>query len=354
MAGAAIIYVVDGSHPYGPEYEAEMEILRWCGQPRLALINPIQNSEHVNEWRTALDQYFSLVQTFNPMNASVEQQAQLLKHLTVIAPEWHEKLGRLAEALVIEQSQWRQQAAELLAHWLDEACQHQVRQKVLEKKQAEAALPALELAFKQWQLYREKRALNELKYLYRHMQTRTSIEMLELPPDLFDIEQWYLWGLNKQQLLAAGTMGGIAAGGSIDMMVGGASAMTGAILGGLTGFASAMLGSSQLLKQDLKGLPLGGYEVQLGPIKDPNFPYVLINRFLHLHRQLATKNHADRSDISSEIPSWWLTLDSLSDTMRRRLRSHCNRLTRQKIVDISELSSVLEQLLQTTHSESHK
>ena len=43
MAGAAIIYVVDGSHPYGPEYEAEMEILRWCGQPRLAIVNPIHN-----------------------------------------------------------------------------------------------------------------------------------------------------------------------------------------------------------------------------------------------------------------------------------------------------------------------
>ena len=29
MEGAAILYVVDGSRPYGTEYEAEMEILRW-------------------------------------------------------------------------------------------------------------------------------------------------------------------------------------------------------------------------------------------------------------------------------------------------------------------------------------
>jgi len=39
MAGAGIIYVVDGSKPYGEEYEAEMEILRWTGQPSMALIN---------------------------------------------------------------------------------------------------------------------------------------------------------------------------------------------------------------------------------------------------------------------------------------------------------------------------
>mgnify|MGYP000710297057 FL=1 len=39
----AIIYVVDGAKPYRPEYEHEMEILRWTGQPRMAIINPIFN-----------------------------------------------------------------------------------------------------------------------------------------------------------------------------------------------------------------------------------------------------------------------------------------------------------------------
>ena len=44
-AGAGIIYVVDGSCPYGADYEAEMEILRWSGRPSLALINPIEGDE---------------------------------------------------------------------------------------------------------------------------------------------------------------------------------------------------------------------------------------------------------------------------------------------------------------------
>ena len=34
--GAGILYVVDGSRPYGSEFEAEMEILRFTGQPRMA------------------------------------------------------------------------------------------------------------------------------------------------------------------------------------------------------------------------------------------------------------------------------------------------------------------------------
>ena len=49
MAGAGILYVVDGSRPYGEEYEAEMKILRWTGRPSMALINPIADERHVEE-----------------------------------------------------------------------------------------------------------------------------------------------------------------------------------------------------------------------------------------------------------------------------------------------------------------
>ena len=33
LDGAGILYVVDGSRPFGEDYEAEMEILRWTGWP---------------------------------------------------------------------------------------------------------------------------------------------------------------------------------------------------------------------------------------------------------------------------------------------------------------------------------
>ena len=45
--GAAIIYMVDGSTPYSVDYEPEMEILQWTGQPRMAVINPISGTEYV-------------------------------------------------------------------------------------------------------------------------------------------------------------------------------------------------------------------------------------------------------------------------------------------------------------------
>jgi predicted GTPase len=55
MEGAAILYIVDGSRPYGADYESEMEILRWTGQASMALINPIESEAHVDEWKAGFD-----------------------------------------------------------------------------------------------------------------------------------------------------------------------------------------------------------------------------------------------------------------------------------------------------------
>ena len=74
-----LLYVVDGSVPYGPEYEAEMEILRWTGRPSLALINPIGSADHVEAWRAALGQYFSVVRTFNAVTAEFSKRLELLR-----------------------------------------------------------------------------------------------------------------------------------------------------------------------------------------------------------------------------------------------------------------------------------
>ncbi len=59
LDGAGILYVVDGAKPYGPEYELEMQVLQWTGRPRMALINLIGKGDYVDDWRQALDQYFS-------------------------------------------------------------------------------------------------------------------------------------------------------------------------------------------------------------------------------------------------------------------------------------------------------
>ena len=79
IAGAGVLYVVDGAHPYGAEYEPEMEVLRWTGQPRMALINMIGPGDYVEEWRRALNQYFSIVRVFDAQRADFGKRLELLR-----------------------------------------------------------------------------------------------------------------------------------------------------------------------------------------------------------------------------------------------------------------------------------
>ncbi|MBT8467241.1 MAG: 50S ribosome-binding GTPase, partial [Deltaproteobacteria bacterium] len=46
LDGAAILYVVNGDEPYRKNYETEMEVLRYTGQPAMALINRSGAGEH--------------------------------------------------------------------------------------------------------------------------------------------------------------------------------------------------------------------------------------------------------------------------------------------------------------------
>src|SRR2546430_1504159 len=78
LAGANVLYVVDGTRPFRRNYEAEMEILRWTGRPGMALINRIGDEDHAEEWRRALDQYFRIVRDFDAVSATFEERRLLL------------------------------------------------------------------------------------------------------------------------------------------------------------------------------------------------------------------------------------------------------------------------------------
>ena len=151
-----------------------------------------------------------------------------------------------------------------------------------------------------------------------------------MPPDLFDSEQWYAWGLNKKQLATVSAMTGAVAGAAIDVAVAGHSFMLGAIGGGLMGFTSAWLGADKLTTTKLVGLPLGGYQACQGPINNKNFPYVVIGRFLHLFEQLEAKNHADRSSIILSEKGLNKKLEILQKTETKALHLACKNLSTQK------------------------
>ena len=121
VAGAGILYVVDGSKPYGPEYELEMQILQWTGRPRMALINMIGEEDHQLEWRQALDQYFSVVREFDAVGADFETRLGLLKVFGELDESWRSALQVAVDALVKERRRRVERSAREIAGSLIDA-----------------------------------------------------------------------------------------------------------------------------------------------------------------------------------------------------------------------------------------
>ncbi len=342
--GAAILYVVDGSRPYGSEYEAEMEILRWTGQPSMALINPIENNDYVDEWESALAQYFKSVRVFNPMKADFEKHIELLQTFTHLNPKWANELRSIVDDLKVERCEQQHESVTILTHLIEDLCQYQTCQKVLSESQAKVVKPVLEKQYKAWMKQREEKAIKELLRTYAHYQTKVSLDQFDLPPDLFDCDKWFAWGLDRKQLIYAGTAAGAVSGAALDVAVAGSSLMAGAIGGGLIGAGSAWLSADKLVDIKIKGLPLGGYQACVGPIKNRNFPYVVIGRFIHLFKQISQLNHANRQALDFNANDFQDKVENLEKIEQKELHNACARLIKQKPVD--NLSDVLSLLFQ--------
>lgn len=343
VKGAAILYVVDGSRPFGVEYEAEMEILQWTGQSSMALINPIENETHVEEWKSALAQFFKTVRVFNPMTADFQKQISLLETFAFLNADWERNLKQVVSDLKEKRTRQKLDCAEILARLLEDLCFYSCSQKVLNESQAESLRPILEEKYRTWMINRESKAVRELLAVYSHGDAQLDISEFDIPPHLFDQSEWFMWGLNKQQLAATAAVAGAAAGAAVDMAVAGQSFMLGAIGGGIAGFGSAWFGSKKLTESKIKGIPLGGFEAIVGPISNPNFPYVILGRFVYLYQQIKNKNHADRGALQIKATDFQQQVGQLEKSTKSKFHSACRELSKQKVVD--NLSSVLIELL---------
>ena len=333
MQGAAILYVVDGSRPYGAEYEAEMEILRWTGQASMALINPIENEDHVQGWQQALGQYFKIVRVFNAMQADFEKVVAILEAFSHIREEWQPALADIVDEYRKQRAEQLQQSASLLEALLTRLCTYQVSQKVLSKSQAEGLQGILEKQYFNDMRKIEREHHEALKRLYQYHHLESTIDELPLEGNLFDTEQWIMWGLNRKQLTVAATLAGATTGAVIDAALAGSSVMLGALGGGLLGAGSAWLGADSISSFRVQGLPLGGYEAHQGPIQNRNFPYVVLGRFLYLADALRHRTHAHREKLQISEGDLSARIKQLSSEQQAGLHRALDRLRQQKTTE---------------------
>lgn len=307
VEGSGVIYVVDPSKPLRDTFLAEIEILRWTGRPRLALLNPQAEPtpELEREWRERLGTAFNLVRTFDAHRARFDERRRLLEALLQIEEHHATHIQRVIEAMENEMADRREEAAEAILDFLEKALTLRVSEPIdvrdrsmpmrAEKKRAD-----LEVRYFKKLADLEMACLKRLLTTYRHHLIKPDIDPERHSGlNLAMAETWRKWGLSRWQLTAAGAVAGGAAGAVFDLGVGVHSLGAGTVIGALGGGTAAFFKGGALPELRVIGGGFGrirgdGQAMVVGPPESLNFGWVLLDSMLLRHRGILARAHGRR------------------------------------------------------------
>jgi hypothetical protein len=340
---------------------AEVEILRWTGQPRMALINKSGPAPELATWHAALSPAFSTVRHFDAHAASFRERLQLLALFRELVEPWRAPLGRAVERLTAEQTRRLHESALAIAALLVEGVTHTIEISAGESGLTRAEQQAIEQRFLDDLRAMEQRSRRYVEELYRHRRVSTQASPLERPEfarDLFSERVWSSLGLSASQLIAAYSVAGATAGGALDAMVGGAAFFTGTVLGAALGGATALwqLGARAFDVTALDGIGErwrkatgASRRYRVGPHQHPNFPFVLLDRALLHHEAIRYRAHALNAALDLDLDALSSQTRELSIGTRQRLSKSFTRLRKSLGADTSaprrELQDIIHGIL---------
>lgn len=307
LSGAGLLYVIDPSKPVRDSFIAEMEILRWTGQPRMALLNAkSEETAFLDEWKSTLGSYFNLVRTFNAHHAKFEERTRLIQSLLEIDESHRTAIEKVLNYLNHDWEERRERSAESIISFLEKSLTHrstmaiEERDLSLEARRERKLEELSEKYFAKIKAYEEK-THKELLKLYKHHLVQLEIEKSQFQEmDLFAEETWEKWGLSRSQLTLAGGAAGAAAGVAVDIGTGGFTHGLGTLFGAIGGAATAFFKGGDLpslgfdIGGGLKFTSNDGKSLQVGPPKNDNYAWVLLDSALNYYAQILSRTHAVR------------------------------------------------------------
>lgn len=302
VGGAGILYVVDGGVPYGPEYEAEMEILRWTGRPSLAVINPIGRRDHVGDWEAALAQFFRVVRVVDALHADFETRRRLLLAFGELETGWRAPIERAIAALEASRARRIEAVAGEITRFIAEALALSVEKRLGPDEDPAPHADVLAAQYRDRLARLESRHRRAVQAILGHRELEADARALEwLESDLFSEDTWLRFGLRRRDLAAVGAVGGAATGGVLDVALGGASFLIGSLVGGAVGGALGLLGADRLAELRIVDRPMGGRLARYGPSRNVNFPFVLFGRARCHASLLLARTHARRDRVDLDV-----------------------------------------------------
>jgi len=332
---SGIIYVVDASKPYSDEFESEMEILRFCAKPSMAILNYIGDNDYTKEWESVLGQYFRIIKPFNPLKATFSDHIDLLEALQHITPKWQNDIKDAIKLLNEYHKKQKELVARIIAKDISQILGYKLQKSSHIKSYSKNSL---ENEYKKIVEQKEKSLFKNIATTLNFKHSLFEIPNKPLDFNLFSKESKEIFGLSKEKLVFISTLTSATAGGLIDLAVGGHSFFIGTLIGGVTGFIGANYGYDELVKIKL----LANNVFEVGPIKDTNFGFILLNRAISFAKMLLNTSHANR-----EFKNNFFTNDNTSISKLKKFASLHNKFKYQKATknEIQKYQDMILELL---------
>jgi len=330
MGGSGIIYVVDASKPYGPEYEIEMEILRWTGQPSMAILNLIGDEDYRDDWKRALGQYFRLVRTFNPLKAKFNDHIELLDSMAQLKEEWTKSIKIAIGVLENLHKQKIDRTVDAIVKGTVKSLSFVYSKRIKSKKATREEEQSVQERYKKEIIKYEKNLEKEIASIWNHRSINKINNISSLDNiSLFSKESASIFGLGQKELIVTGASAGAIGGMGIDLALGGGTFFLGSFIGGVVGGVGAMKGFNNLYEVKLLGQKFGKRELSIGPMQNINFPYVFLGRMLYHASIIANRSHASRERLEFKNKSSYIGKIITTD-MRKMLEQVHDKLRNKK------------------------
>ncbi|CAA6801114.1 MAG: Probable integral membrane protein NMA1898 [uncultured Sulfurovum sp.] len=338
LAGAGIIYVVDASKPYGAEYEVEMEILRWCGQPSMAILNLIGDEDYREDWTRALGQYFRLVRTYNPITAGHEEHLELLEGMAQLKEEWTKPIKKAIGVLDDLYDQKINNSVSTIVDYMVEVLSFIHKEKIKGEEVSDEESERAKRFYREKIVRYESEERVKIQTIWNHLNVQKHEGELDLDAvGLFSEESASIFGLSQKELVITGASAGAITGAGFDLMTAGHTLLLGSIIGGVVGGVGAMFGFDNLYEVKVLGQTIGKRELTVGPMQNLNFPYVLLGRSLYHASVIAKRSHAKRDDLNLENTSF--TEKVMDASTRKELEKVHAKLRKGDELEKEELSA---------------
>ena len=276
--------MVDGSKRIKEKDRIEIELLRLTARPRMAILNNLRNSgRHLEQWQNTLSKGFNSVREFNAHRATYAERIKLLGALKSIDQRWEQRLEQTIDAFQRDWERRTDQAATTILDLLRDALSFRYSEsvkdnQVLFQSGVDRVKAEVMAAFEDGLRTLEIQAREQIRANFHHNVWNLGTESI-LCQDLLSAEVSKALGISRRRLATVGAATGAASGVAIDVAVAGMSLGAAAFLGAAAGGLLGLMGGSALAKLDIETAH-GTQRFTIGPVSNPQFPFVLLDRII--------------------------------------------------------------------------